>query len=276
MDVEKACISITPYLANIYDRSREGYAIDIGVGTFCFYCDAYRKLGFKTIAVEPLPNDNLKELCHKRGIDLIESCIFTTDGSITIYTGEFKGAPLSDLSSVKKDWWGATDNALTVNSMKLTTLIEKKNIKKITFVKVDTEGSEFEILSQLKNLDTSLLPQIVQFEYGGGSMKKDQKNGWSEEFFNNTLKCLKILRNLNYGGGILVDASLSEIKYFEFSKTSAFEQLFGEEYMWGNIILFRKNKININKLCKIINKSQKKKSKFTELLDNIFGKFIIS
>jgi len=261
MDVEKACLYLVPYLKKVYDKNKVGYAIDIGVGTFCFYCEEYKKLGFKTIAVEPLPNEKLKIICRKQSITLEECCIYTHNGDIQIYTGNFKGEPLSDLSSVKPDWWGSSPNSKTVRSITLPALLSKNNVDKISFLKVDTEGAEYEILNQLNDISIKSLPAVIQFEYGGGAAKKEQKGGWSDENFQNTLNCLNVLQKLNYEDGIMIDSSRPGAQYFEFTSNKPYSNLFDDECHYGNIIVFQKSLIDIYKIQKFVLQSQLPQSK---------------
>src|SRR4029077_8803890 len=75
MQVEECCSALLELILPSIDKDRSGWAIDVGVGTFCFYCEQFARLGFRTAAVEPLPVEELKNLCSKFNIRLVETCL---------------------------------------------------------------------------------------------------------------------------------------------------------------------------------------------------------
>ena len=68
MHVEECSQALLKQILPEVDSNRSGLAIDIGVGTFAFYCQLFDQLRFPTIAVEPLPNKQLRQLCRYRQI----------------------------------------------------------------------------------------------------------------------------------------------------------------------------------------------------------------
>ncbi len=50
--VEKFCQGLWENLLPLVDLKREGFCIDIGVGTFAFYCQQFVQQRFKIIAVK--------------------------------------------------------------------------------------------------------------------------------------------------------------------------------------------------------------------------------
>jgi len=56
-------------------------------------------------------------------------------------------------------------NKIKFNVKKASDYIKEKNIEKIDFVKIDTEGSEFNIIKGFE--DKISIIQVIQFEYGG-------------------------------------------------------------------------------------------------------------
>ena len=87
MYVEECCSALLNYILPKVDTAKSGLTIEIGVGTFHFYCLLFKKLGFEVIAVEPIPNKNLKTICRQQNIKLIESCVTKIDGTVNIYMG---------------------------------------------------------------------------------------------------------------------------------------------------------------------------------------------
>lgn len=177
MNVEPCCLNLLFVLLPLIDQEKKGVCIEIGVGTFAFYCEIFARQGFKTIAVEPLPVDNLKQLCNDLKINLIESCVSDINGQQTLYIGNFQGSENLNLCSLHSDWWGASSKKIEVPSITLSKLITDNTITKITCLKIDVEGAELSIIQQLKELPESLLPSVIMFEYGGGDSKQSNDKG---------------------------------------------------------------------------------------------------
>ena len=209
MDVEPCCQELLARILPSLDQEKEGICIEIGVGTFAFYCEVFARQGFTTFAVEPLPVDHLKQLCNHLHINLIESCISDVNGTQTLYIGNFKGSENLNLCSLVPDWWGASTEAIEVASTTLTQLLTNINAENITCLKIDVEGAELTILQQLTELSPSLLPKVIMFEYGGGDTKESSSKGWAPKFLQATKDCLKILKSCGYSFSILIDAEES-------------------------------------------------------------------
>lgn len=245
MNVELEILSKIPLLLHAYDRKRKGVAIDIGVGTGNFHCEAFRRAGYKSYAVEPLPSQRLKGICKKLRINLYESCICDFDGTVDIFSGRFNGNDCSDVSSIKRDWWGIDDKSrkISVRATTLTELLHRFEIKKITYMKIDTEGSEKDIIKQFVNLQKSELPEIVEFEYGGGASKKENKAGWSQEYFSQTLECINILKSLGYSYAVLFERELPGPVEFNLPGEACLE--FKDEFVYGDMVFFKDKKIDM-------------------------------
>ncbi len=63
MRVESCCQKLLEQLLPDLDPQRQGICIDVGVGTFAFYCELFARLGFSTVAIEPSPTDKLRIIC---------------------------------------------------------------------------------------------------------------------------------------------------------------------------------------------------------------------
>ena len=104
MRVENCCQALLADLLPTIDPQRSGKCLDVGVGTFAFYCQLFAELGFETIAVEPLPVKKLKQLSEHSQIKLLPMCLSDRDGEQTLYLGKFAGlfnSNFSSLSAVK-------------------------------------------------------------------------------------------------------------------------------------------------------------------------------
>jgi FkbM family methyltransferase len=241
MHVEECCQALLNQILPEVDSNRSGIAIDIGVGTFAFYCQLFDQLRFHTIAVEPLPNKQLRRLCKARNIQLLESCISEVDGQVNLYIGSFNGEENLNLNSLRPDWWGSTATAKQVQSMPLSKLLAEIAAINVTCIKIDVEGMELSIIQQFSHLKETHLPKVLVFEYGGGGTRENGQGGWSKELLDGTLKSLEILRDLGYGQTILVDlASDTQEQVFNLqSEKLEFTALFQPQSIYGNIIALR-------------------------------------
>lgn len=240
MHVEECCHALLHYVLPQIDQDRKGLCIDVGVGTFALYCETFARDGFDTVAVEPLPTTAITKLCHSLDILLIESCVYNNDGIQTMYTGTYSGLENLNLSSIRSDWWGSSSNSVEVRSMSLDTLLRTIHASLITCLKLDVEGVESVIIQQLQQVNTSLLPAVVVFEYGGGGIRQDGKAGWSEVGINDTLSCFSILKDLHYRTTILVDSSPdSKELVIDLAKINVLPDiLFHPHSTYGNAISF--------------------------------------
>ena len=241
MRVEACCQALLAEILPEIDPKKEGYCIDVGVGTFAFYCEVFAKLGYPTIAVEPLPVKKLKQICDRYPIKLIESCLSNLDGKQTLYLGNFAGLFNSNFSSLSPDWFGSSQKTKEIKSITLPTLLDKIKPTQITCLKLDIEGWEFNVIEQLPKISKTLLPKIVMFEYGGGVNKNQGKKGWSKDFLDKTLNCLSVLQSCGYGSSMMIDfAPRTQEKMFDLrSLDLKKDQLFSNKSVYGNIISLR-------------------------------------
>ncbi|MGB3534837.1 MAG: FkbM family methyltransferase [Microcoleaceae cyanobacterium] len=255
MKVEDCCQALLAQILPTVDPHRQGMCIDVGVGTFAFYCELFAQLGFKTVAVEPLPLPAIRAMCQSHGIEWVESCLSDVDGTQTLHLGTYQGAVDVNLSSLVAHWWGASTMTQTVRSLRLPTLLSQVQAEKITCIKLDVEGVELTILKQFMSLPESLLPQVVMFEYGGGDSRDSGQKGWSEEFLSKTHACLKVLQQCGYGFSIGVDsaANTTEVLFDIRYPTLQLDNILHPQAIYGNIISFRDckfSKFRIQEICR--------------------------
>ena len=243
MQVEDCCQALLAQILPTIDEQREGICVDIGVGTFAFYCEVFAKLGFQTVAVEPLPIDVLRQLCSRHKINLIEACVSEVSGSQTLHIGTFKGSENINLSSLESDWWGSSTKTVKVQSLTLSEVLSRVNAEKVTCIKIDVEGAEFRIIKQFGALPKSLLPDVVMFEYGGGDRKEGGQKGWSEKFVSATYECLQIVKDSGYASSIIIDSAkeANEIIFNLQSSNLDTRQIFPKASVYGNIIAIKGN-----------------------------------
>jgi FkbM family methyltransferase len=253
MRVEACCQALFECLLPDLDPHHQGMCIDVGVGTFAFYCKLFAQMGFETVAVEPCPTDKLRAVCQQYPIKLIEQCLSDRVGTQTLHLGQFANMANSNFSSLAADWFGASTNTREVPTLDLVTLLVQVGATRITAFKLDIEGWEPVVLQQFADLPSDLLPQVVMFEYGGGSSQAQGDKGWSPKFLEGTMTCLKTLQGRGYSYSIMVDyAAGTEVKLFDLQTLDlARESPFYPNGVYGNILCFYQQRFAPEKIGKI-------------------------
>lgn len=119
--------------------------LDIGanIGIFSIFASKYAKNG-KIYSFEPTPltfkilNDNI-ELNNATNVKPLEIAIASKENIIDFYINE----TYSNTNSIFEEKW---KKKIKVNATTLDKIIKKNNLKKIDFLKMDCEGSEYDIL----------------------------------------------------------------------------------------------------------------------------------
>jgi FkbM family methyltransferase len=240
MRVEACCQFLLKELLPNIDPNREGVCLDVGVGSFAFYCNLFSKLGFSSVAVEPSPNWKLRRICQRRSIQLLEYCLSDRNGTQTLYLGRFASLANGNFNSLESEWFASSKKTKIVSTINLLELLRITATSKITCLKLDIEGWEIVVMEQLKALSSSQLPQVIMFEYGGGCRRYQGKKGWSPKFLTGTMKCLETLQKCGYGFSILIDyAPDATTKTFNLqSQDLDPDQIFLNNAVYGNIITF--------------------------------------
>jgi FkbM family methyltransferase len=254
MRVEACCQELLRHVLPVLDPQRKGVCFDIGVGTFALYCELFAKLGFTTVAMEPLPTKKLKKICQRHSIRLFEQCLSDRLGTQPLHMGRFAGIANSNFSSLDPDWFGVSDSIKEVATTDLNSLIQITGGDSITCFKLDIEGWEPVVIQQFQNLSTDQLPSLVIFEYGGGSSRTQSRNGWSPKYFNGTMGCLQTLQDLGYNRSIMIDyAAGTTAKMFDLQTVNlSKEPLFLTRSVYGNILCFyqfRLDKARMDAIC---------------------------
>jgi FkbM family methyltransferase len=254
MRVEACCQALLESLLPDLDPQRQGLCFDVGVGTFAFYCELFARQGFATIAVEPSPTDKLRAICRQYSIQLIEQCLSDRVGTQTLHMGQFANLANSNFSSLAADWFGASGNTRSVPTLDLATLLEQVAATCVTAFKLDIEGWEPVVIQQFAALPVELLPQVVMFEYGGGSSRAQGNKGWSPKFLAGTMTCLQTLQQQGYDFSVMVDyAAGTQAKVFDLQPLNL-EQTspFYPNGVYGNILCFHQQSFSaerINHIC---------------------------
>ena len=253
MRVEACCQRILSYVLPLVDEKREGICIDVGVGTFAFYCEMFSMLGFKTVAVEPLPVEGVRVLCQYDCITLIEACLSDVNGTKTIHLGNAAAGLDSNYASIEPDWFGVSTETREVQSLTLSKLLSNINAQKVTCLKLDIEGAESTVITKFGGLPKAWLPSIVMFEYGGGDSREKGEYGWSPKYLNATIECLSSLKECGYNFSIMIDNAMdTEARIFDLQSSNLEpDSIFYPNGGYGNIIAFRDFNIAQDEVAKV-------------------------
>ena len=139
--------------------------------------------GWEGCIVDPM-SEYLNNLEIKAGVNYVNYGIDSKDGERTIYFApesvvekdrDFAG--MSTFVSAKERGWGdqVLTESKTIRTMTFQTLIKNYNIKKIDFLKIDTEGYDFEILKMFPWELNELNPSLIKVESKHSSEKEIKK-----------------------------------------------------------------------------------------------------
>lgn len=121
--------------------------VDVGahIGIVSIYL-AKRFPGIKVLALEPVP-ENYARLCRNIEANGVSDSVTTIPMAVT---GDGRGLNIAgdlSLNSGGVSAYGAGDNSYSVASITLARLLEAQGIDRVALLKIDCEGSEYEILT---------------------------------------------------------------------------------------------------------------------------------
>jgi FkbM family methyltransferase len=215
-------------LIQIVDPNREGWAIDVGIGDDDYYFEWFNALGYKTIAVEPLPTERARYALIEHNVRFVEAAIAESVGEATMYTAR-------NIHSLIGGLWGDSDSEIkTVLTTTLKALTE--GIDKVTALKLDIEGAEGVVLQQI---NTNLLPSVLSFEFGGVWNRETMQGPWSSERQEELFSNLHLLSTLGYKEAFIVSSGDSDkVQVVDLPVYDA-DALFAPDTNWGNIVAWR-------------------------------------
>lgn len=101
------------------------------------------------------------------GLKIIESAISDFDGSADFYENTDRGSSGTDsLFNMNNIGYMTNSTKRTVKVSKLDTFCSENNIEKISFLKMDIEGNEFNALRGAESLLSENRIDFIQFEFG--------------------------------------------------------------------------------------------------------------
>lgn len=240
--VEQATWNCIRELILAIDPERKGWCIDAGVGDQDYYFEWFHNFGYPTLAIEPFPNDGVRERCEQKGIELFQGAIGGFDGSSLMYTD---GA---SLNSLLPDYWGTTTVVYLkprdgVQVCKLRTLVNQYGITRTTALKLDIEGVECAVIAELPMLRSC--PSILSFEFGGIVEKHTQQGAWSSINLWTLKSSLQVLKEVGYSHLLIIAGNTADTHLRAVKNEGEVDGLFEDSDVWGNIIAVRRGKFDL-------------------------------
>lgn len=212
------------------DPERLGWCVDVGIGEGDYYFEWFAQLGYKTLAIEPLPTEAARQAVESSGATFIEAALGATDGEVQLHTAR-------GIHSTHKGLWGESEEVRTVSAMKWRQVIERVGIDRITALKLDIEGSEGIVIRQLWDCP---LPSVLSFEFGGVWARSSGCGQWSVQGVMELLVNLRELWKLEYREGVVISSGDSDrVLPIVLERRMDIEALFTPDCNWGNIVVWQ-------------------------------------
>lgn len=141
-------------LAGFFDPSQEGFYVDVGANDPD--CDSVTRIfyerGWSGINIEPIPS-HYRQLCRRRQRD-INLNIGISQKEQSLRLREYEGTGLSTFSKTMQEQHQQSPTVFTENykdytvkTKALAQVFKEQKVREISFMKVDVEGFEYDVLS---------------------------------------------------------------------------------------------------------------------------------
>ena len=180
-DVSRECSMSYPMLQSLYDGDTKPVAVDIGanVGGFCI---PNHKMFENIYAFEPYkPNVQVMQIGMEHlnidNVKVFHQAVHSKSGErLSLKSPNLKYS--GDITCIERE--GLEDLGETCTTISLQHLMDGLNIDKIDYLKMDCEGSEYDILENFKNMKKIdilciEIHNIYGFERKASLMKKIEK-----------------------------------------------------------------------------------------------------
>lgn len=161
-----------------FKNKRDGVFVDIGAFDGQVFSNSYffeKNLGWKGICIEPNP-ESFNKLIKSRNCTCIHGAISNESGNanfykITGYCEQLSGLEQyyhpKHLNRINKELnqFGGDKECISVKCYHLNDLLNAQKIKKVDFLSLDTEGSEYEILQSINFNDIVIDVITVENNY---------------------------------------------------------------------------------------------------------------
>lgn len=240
MNIEFATDHLCQRILRKLDPGAQGAVIEIGLGSGDYSFQWAAPLGYRCIAVEPLPTEQLKQAVKHHQVELAACAASDQNGEAPIFHGDLQGFAVPDISSLRSDWWGVSKHSTTVRTITLPSLLEEFKVGKVTFLKLDVEGSEPVIISTMPGVPVEAMPSLVAIEYGGGGGNKaSQTGGWTAACMKGLTDSLELMRKLGYMATIVLDTTKMLPQAHTDDAAFDLDHILEATYTGGNVLVCR-------------------------------------
>ena len=155
-------------------------SLDIGANVGKYTKMLLSETKSNVVSFEPLPDafEELKKIKseYKGRLDIFNIAIGNENKEQNIFFGDVKSEKASLVTDLKKlSFVGDINkNSKIIDVKKLDSFENFFSNKKIDFIKIDTEGYEFEVLDGAKNLLNKHKPKFIQLEFNWHQLLKNQ------------------------------------------------------------------------------------------------------
>jgi len=214
------------------------FCIDIGANTGKYTNLLLSETNAKVYSFEPLPAafrelEKLKLKFSER-LDIFNTAIGLEDTISDLFYGDEKSEKaslienLEELSFIGKQ----NKNKISINVKKLDFYENLFQTKIIDFIKIDTEGFEYEVLCGAQKTIKNHRPKFIQIEFNWHQLIKNQ----TLYNFSKILKGYQVFRLLPYGSKLLhVDPSRPENNIYHLSNYVFIRSDISEKYKWKKL-----------------------------------------
>lgn len=180
-----------------FDIGKNDIVVDVGahVGTFAIYAALKAKSG-RVYAYEPVV-DNFKLLTRNISLNKLKN-IIPHNFAVSNRQGK-KKIHLDDSSATASAFAGKNQKFCLVKTVRLRDIFDNNNLRKIDFLKIDCEGSEYDILL---NTPQKYLKKInkISMEYHEASFIPSNRNNLKKFFKSNNFNVVvKLAKHHNVG-----------------------------------------------------------------------------
>ena len=155
------------FLPKIKKSKKKSYILSGGAGDNISFDLSLAKLGYHILLVDPTPNAkiyfNLKKKNNKKkfaNIKYINKALWNKNKKINFYLPVRTGIISHSIIKVKKN-----QKKISVNAIKVLNLMKSKRIKYFKIIKLDIEGSEYEVIKDIFKCNISSDYLLVEFDF---------------------------------------------------------------------------------------------------------------
>jgi len=144
-----------------YELDKMENVFDIGANSGLFSILAAKKGAKKVYAFEPNQESliNLRQLVKDHNVEVVDKAVYTTDEDLVFYIDP-ANTTIGSISEEHIINNGSSVQKITVPAVSLKTFFEKNNIERLSLLKMDIEGAEYDII---ENLEPEVFEKIDNF-----------------------------------------------------------------------------------------------------------------